>query len=255
MLKRLGKIAVRFLVTLAWFLVTLTCLLIVGMVGVSAWLNFYTGDLPDVSAMARFCPVAPQQTSIVGFDEREIRTLAVPAAGYQNVREALLAAEGEFPSHGVYRETYESWTADMVRVRKGWYSLWIARTMQRPDKHLQRQIRELRTAHQLERQFTRDQLLSIYLNTAYFGDETWGIEGAAHHYFGKHASELTTPEAALVIGLIQRPSYYLQTEHSERALERRNEVLGRMMQRGSVTADEAQAWKRLELGTVNSSAQ
>ena len=84
-------------------------------------------------------------------------------------------------------------------------------------------------AARIERQFTKSQILEMYLNKVYFGDGLYGVEAASRGYFGKHANEVTIAEAALLAGLIQSPSSYAPTVNLDRAVARRNVVLGAML--------------------------
>lgn len=95
--------------------------------------------------------------------------------------------------------------------------------------------------------------MDIYLNVAYFDDDVYGAENAAHHYFGKNASQLSISEGALLVGLIRGPSYFSPFKHPDRALARRNDVLDAMAQRGDLTREAAEAAKAMPLGTVGSS--
>ncbi|HET9631918.1 MAG TPA: transglycosylase domain-containing protein [Terrabacter sp.] len=107
-------------------------------------------------------------------------------------------------------------------------------------KTLPRKLTELRYAAGLERTWSKDQILEGYLNLAYYGDGAYGVEAAALHYFGVHASELTLPEAATLAGLVQSPSTTDPVRHPEEALARRDVVLGRMHELGLVTTA---AWR------------
>ncbi len=94
-----------------------------------------------------------------------------------------------------------------------------------PDKTFRRKLQEVVVAIKLEHAFTKDEILELYLNKAYFGDGLHGVEAAALGYFGKHASELTIPEAALLAGLVKSPSNFSPAVSPERAVARRNLVL------------------------------
>ncbi|HTX99709.1 MAG TPA: PBP1A family penicillin-binding protein [Bacteroidota bacterium] len=91
-----------------------------------------------------------------------------------------------------------------------------------------RKIREFLTAVQLERSFTKDEILEFYLNVVYFGRGAYGIQAASQVYFGKDPSELSLAEIATLIGLVKGPAYYDPLVHPERALARRNVVLAQM---------------------------
>lgn len=99
-----------------------------------------------------------------------------------------------------------------------------------PEKTIRRKVQEFVLATRLERTFTKDQILELYLNKAYFGDGLYGAEAAALGYFGKHASEVDVAEAALLAGLVKSPSGYAPTSNPARALTRRKIVLQAMHQ-------------------------
>jgi len=103
-----------------------------------------------------------------------------------------------------------------------------------PDKTLRRKLQELILASRIEREYTKPQILELYLNKVYFGDGLHGAEAAARGYFGKHASELTVPEAALLAGLVKSPSTYAPTVSRERAVARRNVVLQAMLENNAI---------------------
>jgi penicillin-binding protein 1A len=104
----------------------------------------------------------------------------------------------------------------------------------RPDKTLHRKFQELILAARVEHFYTKAHILELYLNKVYFGDGLYGVEAASRGYFGKHASELTVEEAALLAGLVKSPSTYAPTVNMERAVARRNVVLQAMLEAGHV---------------------
>ena len=106
-----------------------------------------------------------------------------------------------------------------------------------------RKIAELKVAIKLEETLSKDQILTDYLNIAFFGEQAYGIEAAAERYFSVHASQLTVPQAALLAGLVQSPSGYDPIADPQAALVRRNEVLDAMAKYGAVTAAQAAADK------------
>ena len=93
---------------------------------------------------------------------------------------------------------------------------------------VERKVQEASMAVQLERRYSKDRILELYLNSIYFGNGAYGIEAAAHQYFGKTAADLTLTEGALIAGLIQRPGTTDPFDEPELALERRQLVLERM---------------------------
>lgn len=106
-----------------------------------------------------------------------------------------------------------------------------------------RKLQELKYAITLEKQLTKDQILEGYLNLVYYGDQAYGVEAAAQHYFSTSASKLTLSQAALLAGLVQQPSKTDPIHNPERAQVRRNTVLDRMHGLGMVTDKEWKAAK------------
>ena len=94
-----------------------------------------------------------------------------------------------------------------------------------PDKTFRRKLQEIVVARRLENAFTKDEILELYLNKAYFGDGLYGVEAASLGYFGRHAAEVDVAEAALLAGLVKAPSTYAPSVDAERAIARRNLVL------------------------------
>jgi penicillin-binding protein 1A len=102
------------------------------------------------------------------------------------------------------------------------------------DKTLHRKLQELILASRIERMYSKRQILELYLNKVYFGDGLYGVEAASRGYFGKHASELSVAEAALLAGLVKSPSSYAPTVSQPRAIARRNIVLQAMYDSGAI---------------------
>jgi penicillin-binding protein 1A len=105
-------------------------------------------------------------------------------------------------------------------------------------KSLDRKIREFILAKRLERAFTKEQILWMYLNGVYLGHHSYGVQAAAENYYRKNVEDLTLEEAALIAGLPQAPSRYSPFSRPESAKERRRYVLRRMHEEGMITADE-----------------
>ena len=108
-------------------------------------------------------------------------------------------------------------------------------------------IKEIITAHRLEKLYSKDEILTLYLNTVSFGEGTFGIESAAQKYFSTTATQLTIPEAATLIGLLKGPSYYNPRIHPDRMLQRRNTVIAQMEKYDYLTEAEAEQLKKEKL--------
>jgi penicillin-binding protein 1A len=97
-----------------------------------------------------------------------------------------------------------------------------------PAKDFRRKINEAFLAVDIEKNFTKDQIFELYANQVYLGHGAYGVEAASRLYFGKHAKDLSVPEAAMIAGLIRAPMYYSPITHMDHAVARRNHVLRRM---------------------------
>ena len=107
-----------------------------------------------------------------------------------------------------------------------------------------RKAKEALAAVELERQYSKNDIITMYLNLIFYGNRSYGIEAASQTFFEKHASELTLPEAALLAGLPQRPTAYNPTLDLELAKQRQQYVLDQMTKLGYITRAEAkQAWE------------
>ena len=103
----------------------------------------------------------------------------------------------------------------------------------------------------IEGEYSKNEILQMYLNKVYLGDGLYGVEAAARGYLGKSASDLTVDEAALLAGLIQSPSAYAPTVNLERALTRRAIVLQTMVSSGAIDAPTAERAKKMPVKLVN----
>lgn len=115
------------------------------------------------------------------------------------------------------------------------------------DISLKRKVREMDLAVDLEKIFTKDEILMMYLNTINYGDGCYGIQAAADHYYSVNADNLTIAQAATLIGIPNSPTMYNPTINPEAAMERRNVVLSRMLTNGVITQDEYNAAKAEDL--------
>ena len=98
-----------------------------------------------------------------------------------------------------------------------------------------RKIREQITSIYIERLYTKQEILTMYLNKVYFGHGAHGLKAAAEYFFGKHVSELSIEESALLAGLLKAPNGYSPLRKPERAMKRRNQVLYSMVQNGKLS--------------------
>jgi penicillin-binding protein 1A len=189
------------------------------------WLYCYSGDLPNFAALAKFAPESPT-TVPSQCSGNPVQVIPSTLVG-RNLQNAARAAEGN----------------NEVLARQISCDLFC----NSQSRMLKRHLLEYKASVQIRRRFTPDQLLTIYLNRAYFGNDLIGVESASLHYYGKHASELDVPQAALIAGLIKGPSIYSPERHPDRAKERRDLVLQGMLRNGTITAQQAQAAEQTAL--------
>lgn len=103
------------------------------------------------------------------------------------------------------------------------------------DKTLSRKVKELGYAIKINFAYSKDEILELYLNSIYYGEGRWGVEGAAQQYFGKPVKELTLAESAVLAGLPKAPTLYSPVKNPDKALERRNVVLSLMKEQGFIS--------------------
>lgn len=109
------------------------------------------------------------------------------------------------------------------------------------DQTMLRKLKELFIALEIEKNYTKDEILEMYLNKSYFGNGVWGIEDASQKYFGKTAQEVSISEAATLVGLLKAPSHYNPIDNYDRAISRRNTVLYLMNDNETLSAEEMKA--------------
>src|SRR5688572_29699275 len=120
----------------------------------------------------------------------------------------------------------------------------------RTDRSLGRKIKEQAAAREMEKHYSKEQILEAFLNQIGFGHGWFGIESAARHYFGKSASQLTLPEAATLAAMPKGPEIYKPVKYPARVKERRNTVLALMAQQGYITQAQSRAAQRAPLVTA-----
>lgn len=108
-----------------------------------------------------------------------------------------------------------------------------------PEKTYERKVKEVILAFQIEKNFTKEEILTLYCNQIYFGHGNYGVQAASRFYFGKDVKDLTLDEAALIAGVAQSPTRLSPIENPERVLARRNHVLERMAAEKYVSREEA----------------
>jgi penicillin-binding protein 1A len=119
-----------------------------------------------------------------------------------------------------------------------------------PRQTINRKLREMVLASRIERRLTKDEILELYLNRVYLGDQAYGIDAAARRFFGKPATELTLAEAAMLAGLPKAPSRSAPTESFERATARQHVVLEAMVDAGFITPEQRDEARAEEIDVI-----
>lgn len=114
----------------------------------------------------------------------------------------------------------------------------IKNTQLSSEKTIKRKLKEFKLTKELEKKYSKNQILEMYLNNIYFGNGCYGIENASKHYFNKSASKLTIAESALLAGTINAPSVYDIASHTDKAITRRNLILGLMKKYNKISEKE-----------------
>ena len=165
--------------------------------------------------------------------------------------DALLAREDtRFYSHGgmdvrgLLRAIYRNLTAGSVKEGASTITQQLARnSLPLGGRNLRRKMLEAMVALRIERQFTKEQILELYVNRIYFGSGCYGVETASQAYFGKNASKLNLSEAAVLAGLIRSPNRFSPLKNPDAAALQRNSVLDRMLELKKITAAQTQQAK------------
>ena len=173
-----------------------------------------------------------------------------------STRNALIATEDvAFYSHwGVdVRRLVLAMGENIIRGRSRWQGAstitqQLAKNLYlTQERTVTRKMKELVTAIELEKTYTKNEILALYLNTVYFGSGAYGIEAAANTYFGKSAYLLTLPESATLIATLKNPTAYNPAKFPASSIGRRNLVLSLMEKENFITPQQAAAAKRAPL--------
>ena len=212
----------------------------------------YTTDLPQVDALEAYRPSSitelyDDQGKVIGSFALQRRVVV----GYDDfppvLRDALVSIEDkDFYTHSginfwrtvgaAYRDIESGGRVQGAST----LTMQLARNLfLSPDRNWQRKVKEAMLAIQIERRFTKPQILAMYANQIALGHGVFGFEAAAEFYFSKPAKQVTLPEGALLAGLPKGPSYYSPINHPDRAQKRRNLVINAMLEDGKITAAEA----------------
>lgn len=223
-----------------------------GAIGIGSIFAFYGAKMP--SAKTWDVPQRPPNVQIMSYDGQVIANRGITGGQAlflsdmsPYIPQAVIAIED--------RRFYSHFGIDPIGLARAMYSNLVAgRTVQggstltqqlaknlflSPDRTLERKVQEVLLAFWLEHNFTKDQILEMYLNRVYFGSGAYGVEAAARRYFQKPAKEVNLAEAALLAGLLKAPSRLSPARNPDLAEERGQVVLGAMQRAGFIDDREA----------------
>ena len=216
-------------------------------------------DLTEEEVLPLRSTVTAADGSILARLFRENRELVELEQISEEMIDATLAAEdARFFEHSGY-DLKAIARAALVNLREGEVTQGGSTITQQyvknvfftePAKTLERKARELRLSMEVERAYGKREILERYLNTVYFGAGAYGIKAAAETYFDHSQQTLSLHEAALLAALIKAPAIYDPRDHPKRAIRRRDYVIDRMEQLGTVSPTEAATAKAAPLGVV-----
>ena len=226
-----------------------------------AWFGQFAGALPppdQLTARAPFqtTPVLASDGSTVLYEITDPqggrRTIVKLSQIPRYLIEATIATEdaGFFSNPGfelraIFRAAIEDLTHQEILSGASTITQQVARHVlltpqERLDRSARRKVKEIILAYQLTQTYTKDEILSVYLNEIYYGRRSYGVEAAAETYFGKSVSQLDLAQCAVIASLPQAPSYYDPSLHLDALKRRQQYILQRMVDQGYISEEEAQ---------------
>src|SRR5206468_5676509 len=232
--------------------------ILAAMLGILSGVLFaYAGDLPQVSALDNYSPstitrIYSANAQVIG----EFATQRRVVVGYDDInpllRQAIVATEdAEFDRHfgvNIWR-IFVAAAIDIIKRRReqgaSTLTQQVARNLDQfgltKQKLIERKIREMILAIQIEKRYTKKEIFAIYCNQMYLGHGAYGVEAASRLYFNKSNKQLSLEEAALIAGVFQTPERQSPYVDMKRAVQRRNVVLQRMADERYITQAQADA--------------
>jgi penicillin-binding protein 1A len=253
--------------------------ILAAMLGILSGVLFaYSGDLPQISALDNYTPstitrVYSANGQVIG----EFATQRRVIVGAENInpllRQGIIATEdAEFDRHfgvNVWRVAVAG-LKDVIELRRAQGASTLTQQLARNLKDqfgltskneettaetLERKVKEMILAVQIEKRYTKKEIFTIYCNQMYLGHGAYGVEAASRLYFGKSNKELSLEEAALIAGIFQSPERQSPYVDMKRALQRRNVVLQRMAEERYITQAQADAAKQKPIVTRGQPSQ
>jgi penicillin-binding protein 1A len=239
----------------------ITFIIVAAIIGMFGGFIYWTvSDLPNIRLLGEYAPL--ESSRVYSSDGQVIAELYLERRTFVpyyeipvHVKKAFISVEDiRFYSHpgvdfiGIVRAMWHDIKARGVVEGGSTITQQLARLLfLKPDKSIKRKIKEAALSILIERRYTKDEILGMYLNQAYFGARAYGIEAASQTYFGKSVKDLTVAEAALLASMPKAPTAYSPFRNPERARGRRSFVLKQMLEHHFITKAQYQDAERTPL--------
>lgn len=231
-------------------------LLLLGIVIVliAAWFIVPTlpniDNLKDVKLQVPLRIYSADLSLLAEFGDKRRTPVGIEAIPKQMIEAAIASEDDRFYAHpgvdwqGLLRASIALITTGVKKQGGSTITMQVARNFfLSPKKTYLRKAQEIFLALKIERELSKDEILELYLNKVYLGQRAYGVDAAAHIYYGSDIQSLKLPQIAMIIGLLKAPSRLNPITNPERALIRRNYVLQRMFALSYITTDEYETAK------------
>jgi penicillin-binding protein 1A len=244
--------------------VILSFIIISAFIGFAGGFLYWTlSDLPNVKLLEEYSPL--ESSRVYSSDGKVLAELYVERRTFipyyqipDHLKKAFVSVEDvRFYTHpgvdivGILRAMWHDLKAGSVVEGGSTITQQLARMLfLKPEKSLQRKLKEAALSIKIEQRYTKDEILGMYLNQAYFGTRAYGIEAASETYFGKPAKDLTIAEAALLASMPKAPSVYSPFKNPDKAKDRRAFVLKQMNDNKFITEAQYRAAENAPMPSI-----
>ena len=244
--------------------VILSLIIISAFIGFAGGFLYWTlSDLPNIKLLEEYSPL--ESSRVYSSDGKVLAELYVERRTFipyyqipDHLKKAFVSVEDvRFYTHpgvdivGIVRAMWHDIKAGSVVEGGSTITQQLARMLfLKPEKSLQRKLKEAALSIKIEQRYTKDEILGMYLNQAYFGTRAYGIEAASETYFGKPAKDLTIAEAALLASMPKAPSVYSPFKNPDKAKDRRAFVLKQMNDNKFITEAQYRAAENAPMPSI-----
>ena len=241
-----------FVTFIKWMAILFILFTVMGCAGLAGLYYYISQDLPKINTLEDYRPATV--TSVYSDDGRKIgefyeeRRIVIPLSQMPaTLKNAFVAAEdSRFREHpgidivSIFRAFLKNAQAGTIVQGGSTITQQVTKSfLLTPERTYTRKLKEAILAYRIEKKFTKDEILFLYLNQIYLGHGAYGVEAASENYFGKHAKDMTLAECSMLAGLPQAPSRYSPFRFPDRAKQRQIYVLNRMKEDGLISNLEA----------------